>query len=110
MKRFALLLVILLLVPAVALAEVTEEIPFPEEDYVNNYFGVSLWIKTVEPLEYPSDGWWTDALPQELLYNNAYAAGVINAQRSANGITPLIGPDDYFISPTYDEQVPGGWQ
>ena len=110
MKRYLVLLALLCLVPAAAVADVTEDIPFGDDEYVDNYFGVELTIFSPGQLDYPSDGWWTDALPQELMYDGAYAAGVINAQRSANGITPLVNSTDYFIAPTYDEEVSGGWQ
>ncbi len=110
MKRLVVLLALLCLAPVAAYAAVSEDIPFADDEYVTNYFGVSLTIFMSQPLEYPAEGWWTDALPQELMYDGSYAAGVINAQRSANGITPLVNATDYFISPTYDEEVDGGWQ
>jgi hypothetical protein len=109
MRHLALVLWLLCLAPAVALAQGSAEQPFPDEDYVGRYFGVELHIIMQEQIPYGAESWWADQLPPELLDSN-YAAGVVNAQRSANKIAPLLNTTDYFISPTNEEQVDNGWQ
>jgi hypothetical protein len=81
-----------------------------DEDYVSKYFGSSLIIFSATQLADPAVGWWGDKLPESLRYDNGYLAGMINARRIQNGVTPLLEPTGYNIAAGYEMTVDGGFE
>jgi hypothetical protein len=91
-----------------ALPALAEEIA--DEDYVNHYFGTTLVFTSPGQYVDPAVAWWGDSLPEMLRYDNGYLAGMINAWRMQNNITPLLEPTGYNIAAGYEMQVEGGYE
>ena len=82
-----------------------------DEDYTNKFFGTSLILTSpVQVVNPETGGWWTDSLPQSLLYDSAYMAGMINAWRMQNGSSPLLDPAMFSLAPGYEVPVEGGFE
>jgi hypothetical protein len=60
-----------------------------DEQYVTNFFGTTLLMVTSAPVVDPNTSYWADLLPTELMSNQDYLIGFINAQRVSGGKTLL---------------------
>lgn len=90
MMRFVLtgVLVLALTVPAWA--------QLADDDYVTKFFGSTAVFCVPKQLTTES-GWWGDLLPQALTSDNATIVTAVNAVRSAKGVTPLLGAEEYVL-------------
>jgi hypothetical protein len=71
-----------------------------DEDYTARYFGTRALLHTQEQIYNPEEmGWWTDRLPEQLTYDTAYLAGLVNAGRLASGDQHLLDPSEYVVMP-----------
>ena len=82
----------------------------PDNDYVTDYFGTTLLIVSSSPLAADTTGWWTDELPEDLIYGYGFIAGVINGHRSSMDDPNLISSEDTIVITGWEEEVPGGFQ
>jgi hypothetical protein len=97
---YCLAVAMLSLLPRVAPAQTLSD-----EDYVSRYFGTVARFSTPSQAVSPETGWWGDLVPQELSYNYAYIAGVVNTRRADKGITPLLNPAEALV--VLGEELPG---
>lgn len=71
-----------------------------DEDYTARYFGTKALLHSEEQIYNPDEmGWWTDKLPEQLTYDSAYLAGLVNAGRIARGDQQLLDPNEYVVMP-----------
>ncbi len=81
-----------------------------DDDYINQFFGTQVQLKTAErPYDYESGGWWADKLPDQLMYDNSYIAGMVNAGRIANGETRLLDSAASIVSIGYEDETADGF-
>ena len=109
MLRNIIVCLLFLALAAPALAQELTDFGLPDDAYATQYFGTHLVILTPEPLDYPAEGWWTDALPEELTYGNDYLIGLVNARRMDNGVEPLLNPDEMLINLGWEEETEDGF-
>ena len=115
MLRLLLIPLLCLALAGAALAEDDYYLPFEEDAYTSEYFGTTLIVFSTERLDYPEDSWWTDALPEEMMMDQAYLVGMVNGARSAAG-KPKLDPDGWYINfgyesdPGIEEQPIRQWQ
>jgi len=109
MLRLLLIPLLCLGLLGTAVADDDFYMPFDEDAYTSEYFGTTLIVFMTERLDYPEDSWWTDALPEEMMMDQAYLVGLVNGARNAAG-APRLDPDGWYINFGYESETDGGWE
>lgn len=77
--------------------------------YVDNFFGTSAVIFSAKQLVNENQ-WWTDLLPDELVFGSDYVSGLVNAYRITRGEDRLIPPEASVLEPGWEVVVEGGFE
>ena len=73
-----------------------------DEDYVKQFFGTTLLLTSEQPLG-DETIYWTELLPEDLLYGSGFIAGVVNSHRISIDDPNLINSSDEVVLTNWEE-------
>jgi hypothetical protein len=78
--------------------------------YVTDYFGTRMEVTMEQPLPYDQEtGYWSEALPEEMLFGYEHIIRDINASRAGSGL-PQIDALSFPVQTWSEEEVDLGWR